>query len=145
MRKSESVGSDLCGICGPDLPPSQESSLSGKPAALNTPFPTHLSAHTHFSPLHPWSSQVWRGEHFAATRAEYTSIKNQLMAETFPPAPPKPGARPDPSAPPPQPRTWEELGQEERQKMLQDRLKKYTQKVGALCRTAVPCCVGLAR
>lgn len=30
---------------------------------------------------------VWRGEHYAATRAEYLAIKNQLQAETFPPLP----------------------------------------------------------
>eukprot|EP00798_Chlamydomonas_sp_ICE-L_P017971 gene17971-24376_t len=28
----------------------------------------------------------WRGEHYAGTRAEYMSLKNQLQSETFPPA-----------------------------------------------------------
>jgi hypothetical protein len=34
-------------------------------------------------------AQIWRGEHYAATRAEYQAIKNQLAAEVFPAAPAK--------------------------------------------------------
>jgi DNA polymerase epsilon subunit 1 len=62
---------------------------------------------------------VWRGEHYAATRSEYLALKNQLGSESFPSS--LPGG---PS------RTWEELAVEERAKLLKERLKKYTQKVG---------------
>ncbi len=77
---------------------------------------------------------MWRGEHFAASRSEYLAIKNQLQSETFPPAPVPPAAAAAAAArgqplPAPQPRTWDELGGEEKEKLLKDRLKKYTQKV----------------
>lgn len=57
--------------------------------------------------------------HPAATRAEYVSLKAQLQSETFPPSGPGEG-----------PRLWSDLQQEEKAKMLKDRLKKYCQKVG---------------
>ncbi|KAG2442618.1 hypothetical protein HXX76_002703 [Chlamydomonas incerta] len=100
---------------------------------------------------------VWRGEHYSASRSEYLQIKAQLAAETFPPAPPRfpnsgfggfggggggggyggggygggggaGGAMGGEEGPGPA-RTWAELSQEEQQKFLQERLKKYCQKV----------------
>jgi hypothetical protein len=62
--------------------------------------------------------QVWRGETFAATTAEYFSIKTQLASETF--------AAEAPGGPP---RFYSQLPQEERAKLLRDRLKKYCQRV----------------
>jgi hypothetical protein len=64
---------------------------------------------------------VWRGEHYAATRSEYYALKNQLAAESFPAALPGGAAR-----------AWEELDAAERAKLLKERLKKYTQKVGCV-------------
>lgn len=61
---------------------------------------------------------VWRGETFAATAAEYYSVKNQLASE---PLPPETEGGP--------PRAYDQLPQDERQKLLKDRLKKYCQKV----------------
>ena len=61
--------------------------------------------------------QVWRGETFAATAAEYFSIKTQLASETF--------AAEAPGGPP---RFYSQLPQEERAKLLRDRLKKYCQR-----------------
>ncbi|PRW20477.1 DNA polymerase epsilon catalytic subunit A [Chlorella sorokiniana] len=61
---------------------------------------------------------VWRGETYSATRAEYASLKAQLQSETFPPA-----------APDGPQRLWTDLQQEEKAKLLKDRLKKYCQKV----------------
>lgn len=62
--------------------------------------------------------QVWRGEHYSCTRAEYMSIKNQLQSEVLAPAP---GTD--------TPRSWVDLPPEEKGKMLKDRLKKYCQMV----------------
>eukprot|EP00983_Pelagomonas_calceolata_P106846 1159279-Pelagomonas_calceolata.AAC.8 len=64
---------------------------------------------------------LWRGEHYAAGRAEYMAVKNQLQAEAHPPQ--------YEGGPP---RYWEDLGQEERAKLLKDRLKLYTHKVGTV-------------
>jgi DNA polymerase epsilon subunit 1 len=61
---------------------------------------------------------VWRGETFAATAAEYHSLKNQLESETFTPSE-EGGAV----------RFFQDLPFEERGKLLKDRLKKYCQKV----------------
>ena len=69
---------------------------------------------------------VWRGETFAATATEYYSVKNQLASE---PLPPETEGGP--------PRAYDQLPQEERAKLLKDRLKKYCQKVcylGETCR-----------
>lgn len=68
---------------------------------------------------------VWRGEHYASSRSEYYAVKNQLAAESFPAAQPGGAAR-----------TWEELDAAERAKLLKERLKKYTQKVGRVGRGA---------
>ena len=65
--------------------------------------------------MHP---QVWRGETFAATAAEYYAIKTQLASETF--------AAEAQGGPP---RFYSQLPQEERAKLLKDRLKKYCQRV----------------
>ena len=62
---------------------------------------------------------VWRGENFSATRAEYMHIRAQLEVESFP----------DPSAPAAGPRFFRELPEEERQKLVTARLKKYCQRV----------------
>ena len=59
-----------------------------------------------------------QGEHYAATRSEYAGIKAQLESEHFPPS--YAGGSPQ---------TFQELPYEERQKLLKDRLKKYSQKV----------------
>lgn len=64
---------------------------------------------------------VWRGETFAATRAEYASVKEQLKSETFPGV--------SQSGKLGQLRTWNELSIEEQSKMLKKRLKSYCQKV----------------
>lgn len=61
---------------------------------------------------------VWRGETFAATAAEYYSVKNQLASEPL--VPEKEGGPP---------RAFDQLPHDERQKLLKDRLKKYCQKV----------------
>jgi DNA polymerase epsilon subunit 1 len=61
---------------------------------------------------------VWRGETFAATAAEYQSIKNQLQVDKLPPAEVGGPAR-----------YFQDLPFEERSKLLKDRLKKYCQKV----------------
>ena len=60
------------------------------------------------------------GETFAATSAEYFSLKQQLESESF--APEVPGG--------PQ-RFYSQLPHEERQKLLKQRLKKYCQRVRA--------------
>ncbi len=60
----------------------------------------------------------WRGETFAATSAEYFSIKNQLESERF--APETVGGPP---------RYYGQLPHEERAKLLKERLKKYCQRV----------------
>ena len=64
---------------------------------------------------------VWRGETYAATRAEYASIKAQLQAETFPADPTDLSSS--------KLRTWGELKPDEKAKMLKSRLKSYCQKV----------------
>ena len=61
---------------------------------------------------------VWRGETFAATRAEYLSLKSQLQSESFPPL-----TAGGPS------RGWFDLPSEDRSKILKQRLKNYCQKV----------------
>lgn len=61
---------------------------------------------------------VWRGETYAATRAEYLAIKAQLQSEGFPS-----------SLPGGQTRVWSDLSGEERAKLLKERLKKYCQRV----------------
>ncbi len=76
---------------------------------------------------------MWRGEHFAASRSEYLQVKAQLAAETFPPAPAQQyggryGVQEEQG--PPAMRSWGELSPDEQHKALQDRLKKYCQKVG---------------
>lgn len=65
----------------------------------------------------PW---VWRGEHFAATRAEYAHVRNQLESEEFPPE--EPGG---------DPRTWRDLKPDEKTQRTTTRLKQYTQKAYA--------------
>ena len=65
---------------------------------------------------------VWRGETFAATRAEYLSLKSQLQSESFPPL-----TAGGPS------RGWFDLPSEDRSKILKQRLKNYCQKV-RVCR-----------
>ncbi|GFR41060.1 hypothetical protein Agub_g1687, partial [Astrephomene gubernaculifera] len=74
---------------------------------------------------------VWRGEHYSATRSEYMQIKAQLASETFAPAAGAGGAggAGGLDGPMGQPRTWGELTPDEQRKHLQDRLKKYCQKV----------------
>lgn len=62
----------------------------------------------------------WRGETFAATSAEYFSIKNQLESERF--APETEGGPP---------RYYGQLPHEERAKLLKERLKKYCQRVSS--------------
>ncbi|GLI69097.1 hypothetical protein VaNZ11_013643, partial [Volvox africanus] len=69
----------------------------------------------------------WRGEHYTATRAEYMQIKAQLAAETFPPVPGAVASSVD-GAPLPS-RSWGDLSAEEQRRQLQERLKKYCQKV----------------
>ena len=61
---------------------------------------------------------MWRGETFAATAAEYFAIKTQLASETY--------AAEAPGGPP---RFFTQLPQEERAKLLKERLKKYCQRV----------------
>lgn len=63
---------------------------------------------------------VWRGEHYAATRAEYAHLRAQLEVESFP----EPGA-PAGSAPV----FFRELPEEERERLVKARLKKYCQRV----------------
>lgn len=58
------------------------------------------------------------GETFAATSAEYFSLKQQLESESF--APEAPGGPP---------RFYAQLPHEQRAKLLKERLKKYTQRV----------------
>jgi len=58
------------------------------------------------------------GETFAATSAEYFSLKQQLESESF--APEVPGGLQ---------RFYSQLPHEERQKLLKQRLKKYCQRV----------------
>ena len=57
---------------------------------------------------------VWRGEHYAATRAEYAHLRAQLEVESFP----EPGA-PAGSAPV----FFRELPEEERERLVKARLK----------------------
>jgi DNA polymerase epsilon subunit 1 len=61
---------------------------------------------------------VWRGETFACDSREYYTIKNQLASE---PLPPETEGGPH--------RAFDQLPYDERQKLLKDRLKLYTQKV----------------
>jgi hypothetical protein len=72
--------------------------------------------------------QVWRGEHYACSHSEYLQVKRQLMSETHAAAP---GAR-DAEAGEggSSGRSWQELSSEEQGRLLKERLKKYTQKVG---------------
>ena len=70
--------------------------------------------------------QVWRGETYAATAAEYFAIKTQLASETY--------AAEAPGGPP---RFYTQLPQEERAKLLKERLKKYCQRV----RMVLPYCL----
>ena len=58
------------------------------------------------------------GETFAATSAEYFSLKQQLESESF--APEVPGGPP---------RFYAQLPHEQRAKLLKERLKKYCQRV----------------
>ena len=58
------------------------------------------------------------GETFAATSAEYFSLKAQLESESFPP-----------EAPGGPPRFYSQLPHEQRAKLLKERLKKYCQRV----------------
>ena len=60
------------------------------------------------------------GETFSATSAEYFSLKQQLESECF--APEAPGEAP---------RYYSQLPQEQRARLLRERLKKYCQRVGA--------------
>lgn len=69
--------------------------------------------------------QVWRGEHYACTHSEYLQVKRQLMAENH--GGPAAAADAEGNS---GPRSWAELSQEEQGKLLKERLKKYTQKVG---------------
>ena len=62
---------------------------------------------------------VWRGETFACDSREYYTVKNQLASEPL---------LPETEGGPP--RSYDQLPYEERQKLLKDRLKLYTQKVG---------------
>jgi len=41
----------------------------------------------------PTAAQVWRGEHYAATKSEYMAVKNQLQAEAHAPSEPGGPAR----------------------------------------------------
>lgn len=68
-------------------------------------------------PLHPLARTSPTS--CAATRTEYASLKAQLQSEAFPPAQPGGASR-----------VWTDLSQDERGKLLKDRLKKYCQKVG---------------
>lgn len=61
---------------------------------------------------------VHAGETFAATSAEYFSLKAQLESESFPP-----------EAPGGPPRFYSQLPHEQRAKLLKERLKKYCQRV----------------
>ena len=61
---------------------------------------------------------ITAGETFAATSAEYFSLKQQLESESF--APEVPGGPP---------RFYAQLPHEQRAKLLKERLKKYTQRV----------------
>ena len=90
----------------------------------------HCHAHRTASCPPPPAPQVWRGEHYSASRSEYFQIKAQVASETFPPA--QPGDLP---------RAWAELTPDEQQKLLIDRLKKYSQKVCG-CLPAVARCGG---
>ncbi len=63
-------------------------------------------------------SHTLAGETFAATSAEYFSLKQQLESESF--APEVPGGPP---------RFYSQLPHEQRAKLLKERLKKYTQRV----------------
>ncbi len=90
---------------------------------IHTLFSYTLMTHTHtlITPIIPpikLGDTHTQGEHFATTRSEYAGIKAQLESEHFPPA--QPGGTP---------RAFGELSYEERQKLLKDRLKKYSQKV----------------
>ena len=58
------------------------------------------------------------GETFAATSAEYFSLKAQLESESFPPE--------ELGGPP---RFYSQLPHEQRAKLLKERLKKYCQRV----------------
>ena len=58
------------------------------------------------------------GETFAATSAEYFSLKQQLESESF-----------APEVPDGPPRFYSQLPHEQRTKLLKERLKKYTQRV----------------
>lgn len=62
--------------------------------------------------------QVWRGEHFACSRAEVQQIKKQLQTDPLT----VPGSS--------ETKYWKDLTGEEQTKALKDRLKKYCQKVG---------------
>lgn len=94
-----------------------------QPGIPNYPHPSHLTVVTTIA------FQEWRGEHYAATRAEYLHIKAQLAVETFPPVPGATNKFGGPNDSPPPLRTWAELSTDEQHKMLQERLKKYCQKV----------------
>jgi len=60
---------------------------------------------------------VWRGEHYMATRSEYNQLRAQLEVESFPDA--GTGGT----------RYFRDLPQEERERLVKERLKKYCQKV----------------
>ena len=62
--------------------------------------------------------RVIAGETFSATSAEYFSLKQQLESECF--APEAPGEAP---------RYYSQLPQEQRARLLRERLKKYCQRV----------------
>jgi hypothetical protein len=76
--------------------------------------------------------QVWRGEHYACTHSEYLQVKRQLMAENHG----GPAAAAGDGEGNSGPRSWAELSLEEQGKLLKERLKKYTQKVGGGCGAA---------
>lgn len=63
----------------------------------------------------PWS---WRGEFLPAKRDEYLMIRHALENETFPAK--------KPNAPP---RTWLELGEDERAALTRKRLQEYSKKI----------------
>ena len=65
---------------------------------------------------------TFAGETFSATSAEYFSLKQQLESECF--APEAPGEAP---------RYYSQLPQEQRARLLRERLKKYCQRVSAPC------------
>jgi hypothetical protein len=72
--------------------------------------------------------QVWRGEHYACSHSEYLQVKRQLMSESHAAARDAEGGEGGSSGG----RSWQELSSEEQGKLLKERLKKYTQKVGVL-------------